>query len=312
MNAKLFERLIQISNEPAVQEKTIEYLAEHLGKFLKPGERVMLAFREHRQGNISFLLEQAALRIDAVPVIWGPDHRWSTLLRQTYQSRASAVIGAPLIILGLMKLKKNSNTPLPIRKVITVGYPCLDWVVDGIVKGLDCELGGCFSVDEEGIVAGFACGHSWGVHLREDVYGVDIVDKEGNLLPPGELGEIVLWSKADSTAKVHLGDLARIPAEACDCGSETLRLVDMQLGSNVDPDLYKLSQELQRWTSVLDCRIAKTASGLDVEILCFPGEKLPKLPSAARLVVRSYAPKTDEPFWFTPDRLDRGIYVKKD
>lgn len=312
MNAKHFERLVQISSEPEIQEKTIEYLAEHLGKFLKPGERVMLAFREHKKGNISFLLEQAALRIAAVPVIWGPDHRWNTLLRQTYQSRASAVIGSPLIILGLTKLKKHSNTPLPIRKVITVGYPCLDWVIEGIVKGLDCELGGCFSVDEEPIVAGFACGHSMGVHLREDVYGIAIEDEQGNILPKGELGEIVLWSKADPAARVRLGDLARIPTDECSCGSESIRLMDMQLGSNVDPDLYKLSQELQSWTSILDCRIAKTTSGLEVEIICFPGEKRPKLPSAARLVVRSYSPKSDEPFWFTPDRLDRGIYVKRD
>lgn len=312
MNAKHFERLVQISNEPEIREKTIEYLAEHLGKFLKPGERVMLAFRNHGQGTISILMEQAALRIQAVPVIWGPDHRWNTLLRQTYQSRASAVIGSPLVILGLMKLKKHSNTPLPIRKVITVGYPCLDWVIDGVVRGLDCELGGCFSVDEEGIVAGFACGHSTGVHLREDVYGAAIEDAQGNPLPHGELGGIVLWPKADPSAKVRLGDLGRISAEKCNCGSNSIRLMDMQLGSNVDPDLYRLSQELQSWTSILDCRIGKGQSGLEVEIICFPGEKLPKLPSAAKLVVRSYSPRSDEPFWFIPDRLDRGIYVKKD
>ena len=312
MNAKHFERLVQISNGPEIREKSIEYLAEHLGKFLKSGERVMLAFRHHAPGTISFLMEQAALRIGVVPVIWGPDHRWNTLLRQTYQSRASAVIGSPLVILGLMKLKKHSNTPLPIRKVVTVGYPCLDWVIEGIVKGLDCEVGGCFSLDEEGIVAGFACGHDWGVHLREEIYGVDIVDTQGNVLPRGELGELVLWPKADPSSRAHLGDLGRIAREKCACGSKSPRLTDLQLGKNVDPDLYKLAQELQSWTSILDCRIAKTASGLELEIICFPGEKLPKLPTAAKLVVRAYSPKTDEPFWFLPDRLDKGIYVKKD
>lgn len=312
MNAKHFERLVQISNEPEIREKSIEYLAEHLGKFLKPGERVMLALREHSERKISFLLEQAALRIGVVPVIWGPDHRWNTLLRQTYQSRASAVIGSPLVILGLMKLKKHSNTPLPIRKVITVGYPCLDWVIEGIVNGLDCELGGCFSVDEEGIVAGFACGHNWGVHLRDEIYGVDVVDAQGNVLPRGELGEIVLWPKADPSARVYLGDMGRIAPEECSCGSKSPRLTDLQLGKSVDPDLYKLAQELQSWTSILDCRIAKGVSGLELEIISFPGEKLPKLPTAAKLVVRAYCPKTDEPFWFNPDRLNQGIYVKKD
>ena len=38
MNMEKFQRLIQFANEPAIREDTITYLAEHLGKFLKPGE----------------------------------------------------------------------------------------------------------------------------------------------------------------------------------------------------------------------------------------------------------------------------------
>lgn len=300
MDRDMYRRLVKISMEPAMQEKTIAYLAEHLGKFLKPQEYLMLAFREHKEGNISWLMEQAARRIDVIPVIWGPDHRWNTLLRQTFESHASAVIGEPLIILGLTKLKKQYNTPLPIRKVVMVGYPCLDWVIDGIVKGLDCEVGGCFSVLDTGIVAGFACGHSWGVHLWDECYGVDIVDEQGNVLPAGELGYMVLYPKSDPAVRVKLGDRGRQVDKKCACGSDSMRLLDMQLGSNVDPDLYQLSQELQSWTSILDCYLAKTESGLEVEIVCFPGEKMPKLPSAAKLVVRPYNPKTDEPLWFIP------------
>ena len=302
MNLDSLDRLIAISQNPELQEKTIEYLAEHLGKFLKPQERVMLAFREHKKGNISWLMEQAALRINVEPVIWGPDHRWSTLLRQTFHSRASAVIGMPLVILGLTKLKKQNKTPLPIRKVVTLGYPCLGWVADGIVKGLDCEVGGCFSIYSEGIVAGFACGHSWGFHLWDAFYGVDIVDAWGNSLPDGALGRLVLYPKSDPSVRVELGDMGRIGVEDCDCGSKTRRVLDLELGDNVDPDLYQLSQELLAWTSILDCRLAKTESGLEVEIVCFPGEKLPKLPNAAKLVVRNYDPKTDEPLWFVPGR----------
>lgn len=304
MDQEKFQKLVQISNAPEFREKTIAYLAEHLGKFLKPRERVMLAFREHKEGNISWLMEQAALRIDVVPVIWGPDHRWSTLLRQTFESRASAVIGAPLVILGLMKLKKQNATPLPIRKVVTVGYPCLPWVAEGIVKGLDCEVGGCFSIHDEGIVAGFACGHSWGFHLWEEYYGVDIVDDQGNLLPDNTMGNLVLYPKSDPDLRLEIGDMGRIGPEDCDCGSKTQRVLDLGLGKSVDPDLYRLSQELLAWTSILDCYLAKTESGLVVEIVSFPGEKLPKLPSAAKLVVRNYNPKTDEPLWFLPGKVE--------
>jgi hypothetical protein len=184
-----------------------------------------------------------------------------------------------------------------------VGYPCLDWVIDGIVKGLDCELGGCFSLNETGVVAGFACGHSWGVHLRADFFDAEIVDNQGNLLPDGELGEVILIPKWKPEIRVPLGDFGQIPPEKCRCGSEAKRLLDLQMGNNVDPDLYQLSQDLLNWTSILDCRLAKTEFGLEIEVVCFPGEKLPKMPSAAKLLVRPFNPKTDEPMWFVPDQL---------
>ncbi len=303
MDQQKYGELEKLCMEPAFQEQSIEYLSEHLGKFLKPREHVMLAFRHHTEGSISWLMEQAVKRIDAIPVIWGPDHRWNTLLRQTFESRSIAVIGSPLILLGLMKLKKQHNTPLPIRRVVTVGYPCLDWVVDGIVKGLDCELGGCFSLGESGIVAGFACGHSWGVHLREDFFDARIVDRQGQPLPAGELGEVVLIPKGQPELRLNLGDRGIMLEEKCRCGSATKRLLDLQLGDNVDPDLYRLSQELLKWTSILDCRLDKTESGLEIELVTFPGEKLPKLPSAAKLLLRPYNPRTDEPLWFLPDLL---------
>ena len=305
MDREMYRNLVELCNEPAFRERTIEYLAEHLGKFLRPREHVMLAFREHTEGNISWLMEQALLRIDAIPVIWGPDHRWNSLLRKTFESHAIAVIGSPLILLGLMKLKKQYNTPLPIRRVVSVGYPCLDWVVDGIVKGLDCELGGCFSLNESGVVAGFACGHSWGIHLRADYFDAEIMDEQGRPLPAGELGEVVLIPKWQPDVRVRLGDLGSMEVEKCRCGSSAKRLLDLQMGNNVDPDLYQLSQDLLKWTSILDCRLAKTESGLEIEVVCFPGEKLPKMPSAAKLLVRPFNPKTDEPLWFVPDQLPR-------
>ena len=303
MDREMYQKLVELCNEPEFREQTIEYLAEHLGKFLRPWEHVMLAFREHTEGSISWLMEQAVLRIDAIPVIWGPDHRWNTLLRQTFESHAIAVIGSPLILLGLMKMKKQYNTPLPIRRVVSVGYPCLDWVIDGIVKGLDCELGGCFSLNESGVVAGFACGRSWGVHLREDYFSAEIVDAQGRELPAGQLGEVVLIPKWKPDVRVPLGDVGREPQDICDCGSASKRLLDLQMGSNVDPDLYQLAQDLLKWTSILDCRLAKTESGLEVEVVCFAGEKLPPMPSAAKLLVRNYNPKVDEPLWFVPDEL---------
>ena len=305
MDHNMYHKLVQYSMRPEPQERAIAYLAEHLGKFLNPGEHVVLAFREHKPGSISWLMEQAALRIDAVPVIWGPDRRWNTLLMQTFLTHASAVIGPPMVILGLMKLKRQNNTPLPIRKVVTTGYPCPYWMMDGIAKGLDCEVGGCFSILESGIVAGFACGRIWGVHIRQDEYVVEIVDDYGNALSAGQTGQMVIYPVEEPEIRYFVGDKGCIETVRCRCGSDTVRLQDIEQGSNVDPEIYHLTQELMEWTSVLDCRVFRGESGLEIELLVFPGEKLPKLPTAAKLEIRAFNPKTDEPFWFFPGNIPK-------
>ena len=300
MDRGAYWQIAEMGMEARMQERTIEYLVEHLSRFLRKRERVLICFLEHKQGNLSWLMEQAVLRCEAVPVIWGPDHRWKTLLQQAFFSKATAIIGPPLIILGLSKLKRRSGTPLYIRRAITAGYPCLDWMIDGIVKGLDCEMGGCFTMGESGVVAGFACGRSWGVHLREEDYGVEIVDSEGTLLPDGELGEMVLFPRSAPQIRYPMGENARLITQQCKCGSKAPRLIDMCPGRTEDPDLAKLGQDLQSWTSVLDCRLNKGESGLEIEVICFPGEKLPKLPMAAKRIVRAWNPKNDEPFWYVP------------
>ncbi len=57
-----------------------------------------------------------------------------------------------------------------------------------------------------------------------------------------------------------------------------------------------LSRRLLPWSSVLDFRCAQTPFGMDLEVVTFPGEKLPELPSCAKLTLRSWDPETDIPF----------------
>lgn len=294
-----YEKLLASAAEPAMQTKTIEYLAGYMRGFVKRGDRVLICFPDHAQGSIGWLMEQAAKQCGGVPVIWGPDRRWKSLLQQAFYSHASTIIGPPLVILGLTKLKKYNGIPLYIRHVVTAGYPCMDWMIDGIQNGLDCSSWGSFGIGMSGVVAGFSCGKSRGVHLRDDMYGVDIVDDDGNVLADGEMGEMVLYLKEDPQARVSLGENGRIEGSSCSCGGSAVRLMDMQPGKVADPDLIELSQYLHSWTSVLDCQVNRGDYGLEMELIVFPGEKLPKLPSAARQVIRPWDPKHDEPFSYT-------------
>ena len=294
MDPNIYWELVKKNREPETVEKTIAYLAEHLSKFLKQGEKVLICFRYREEGSLSWLFEQAVLRCDAVPEVWSDD-LWKTLLRQAFTDRVTAIIGPPLILLGLMKLKRHNNTPLFIRRVIVAGYPAPEWMIDGLVQGFDCEVGGCFGLEHSGIVAGFACGHSWGVHLWDQQYGVDIVDDSGKSLPEGHQGQIVLYPLDAPELRLPIGDTAVLTTEACACGSKAPRLVNLCYGGLRDSDLDALAHHLMSWTSILDCHVKKGPLGLELEVICFQGEKLPPLPTAARLVVRPWDPGSDTP-----------------
>lgn len=304
MDRVVYDRLQNMTLSRAEQDRTIAYLADHLGRFLRVRERVLICFPEHREGNLSWLMEQAVYRCGADPIVWGPDRTWKTLLRQAFYHKTSAIIGQPLILLGLTKLKKYNGTPLYVRKVITAGYPCPDWVIEGLEKGFDCEVGGCFAVSDSPVVAGFACGQSWGVHIREDAYKVKIVDDAGRTLPNGALGHIILSPTWDPEMEIPIGDRACLIRQPCRCGSTSPRLVNMQAGENADPDLAVLGQELHSWTSILDCQLIKGESGLEIEIIRFPGEQLPKLPTAAKLIIRAWEPSVDVPFPYGPQEKE--------
>lgn len=295
MDRSAYWKFVQKNQTPDAVRSSISYLSEHLGKFLRKGERVLICFPEHSEGSLGWQMEQAAKQCQAIPVVWGPDRLWKTLLRQAFTNKVTAIIGPPLIVLGLMKLKKHNATPLYIRRVITAGYPCPQWMIDGIVHGLDCEVGGCFGLEHSGIVAGFACGNSWGVHLRQDVFGVEIVDEQGKPVPDGEVGQIVLYPRKDPELRLPIGDYACLNTTPCACGSKAPRLESMCYGGLRDPDLDALAHHLMSWTSVLDCHVAKGPFGLEIEVVCFQGEKLPKLPTAAKLIVRPWNPQTDVP-----------------
>ena len=301
MERENYHALVEMAKAPEQQDASIEYLVEHFGQFLWPREHVLICFRNHEAGSLSWLMEQAVQRCGGVGYIWEASMRWKDLLRLAFMSKSTTIIGAPLLVLGLIKLQRAYSTPLYVRKVITAGYPSLPWMIDGIVRGFDCEMGGCYSLGVTGVVAGFACGHSWGVHLREAVYGVDIVDGQGNKVPDGEMGEIVLYPREHPELRVATGENARLVREPCECGSATPIIMDFTPGrTEEDKKIMALGEELQSWTSILDCALRKSECGLEIELVVFPGEKLPKLPHAAKMIIRDFDPETEKPMPYDP------------
>lgn len=308
MNSQAFMTMTQLARRPEELEKTEQYLKENLMRFLKRGEKVLICFPNREPDAVSGLMEKAVTKAGGVPLFWGPDFRWKALLRLAFIHRPSVIIGPPLVLLGLTKISRAAGTPLSVRHVLTAGYPCMDWMKDGIIRGLDCTIWGVFGPGTGAVVAGFSCGKSKGVHLRADMYDAQIVDKEGNVLPDGQKGDLVLIRRDDPSVRYLTQEQAALDRAQCPCGCTDPRLLDLQAGVGADRDLEELSCMLHSWTSILDCRVRKGPYGLELEVITFPGEKLPVFPTCAKRVVRAWNPEKDEPFWYSPRPANEPLF----
>lgn len=295
MDHPAYAKLAALASAPEALEHTAEYIASHLRLFLRPRCKVLICFQAVKDSDLGAVFAQAVRLAGAFPLVWGPDHRWKTLLRQAFSERAEAIIGPPLVILGLAKLAKATGTPLNIRKVVTAGYPCLDWMIDGIIKGLDCETWGCFGLGTGPIVSGFSCGKSRGVHIREDVYEINVAARAGHS------GIISVRDRSLPDHVLPLRDYGRLDMTPCPCGRNSVRLMDIGTADRLGPELDGLYQQLHTWTSILDVRLEKGPYGLEMELIVFPGQKLPKLPTCAKRIIRAWDPERDEPFGLIPD-----------
>lgn len=294
MNDIAYQKMTALASEPEAQEKAAEYLAAHLGRFLKKRDKVLILFPD-QPAAIGGLMKEAVLRCGAVPQFLSEDHRWLTILKTAFMTRSDAIIGPPLTLLGLAKVAKHRGTPLFARNVLLAGYPSKEWMINGIQRGLDCRVWGCYDPGMSVMIAGFACPHGY-IHLRSDRYVSSILNEAGEPMPEGSVGRIILSPACHEEIQFDTGDLGRLDTSPCSCGWKEPRLLDVDTNNGIDPALSKLGESLHYWGSILDCKLSNSGYGLELELVVFPGEKLPKLPNCAKLVVRAWNPETDEPF----------------
>lgn len=295
MEDQAYQKMLALASEPEAMVRSVEYLTEKLGQFLRKNERVLICI-EKKHNVYCAVLEKAIYECGAVPIWLGEDRRWITILKTAFTSKCNCIIGYPLLLLGLSKIARYMGTPLFARNVVMFGYVSSDWIIKTVEKGLDCKAWGCYDPASSGLITGFSCVEEKGVHLRESEYGVDIVDEQGKPLPEGLVGNLVIYPQTHPELRLQTGERARLERTPCACGCTSPKLVNIDADLGRYGDLLVMGEKLHYWSSVLDCRIKRTEYGLDLEAVVFPGEKLPEFPSTAKMVIRPWKPDTDTPF----------------
>lgn len=300
MIVKTIQRLNELETTPEALERTRAYLCGQMRRILHPNEKVLICFPDEGTRSLGGVLKQVLLECKCSPVFWGPDMRWKGLLRQAFESYASAVIGPPLVVLGLMKLSKATATPLNIHNALLLGYPYTSWMTEGIKRGLDCRTWGCYWIGDGPVIAGFTCDKEAGIHIREDIFEARIRRPDGSMEEDARRGALTLHYKPDPTIIYDTQETAKIWHQPCSCGCDDPRIVETLYVGGQDPARTMLEDRFLSWSSVLDYRVTEGETGLCVELVVFPGENLPEITACAELHVRCWNPNGDVPMCMEP------------
>lgn len=289
----VYQAILKLETTPEALDATVQYLAGKMLPFLHTLEPVLICYPDEGPASIGGVFKEAVYRCGAKPVFWGPDYRWKELLRIAFESHANTVIGHPLVILGLMKLARATATPLYIYDVIVCGDPFSRWMVEDLKKGLDCRVWGCYAVRSGPVIAGFSCEQQAGIHIRSDVFEPKLRCDDGDL--SSNRGHLFLSATKNPDLIYDPQQHSLVHYHGCSCGCEEPRVAETTSMTADTLSRELLENRFLAWSSVLDYHAEKTEFGMALELVVFPGESLPKVPSVARLMLRAWDPE-DIPF----------------
>ncbi len=160
-----------------------------------------------------------------------PALQWNSIL----ENKPTILIAVPSFLINLIDYAKQNGINMnetSVRSVICIGEPIreddlsenvlakrihADWNIELFSTYASTEMGAAFT----------ECTAHQGGHLNEDLIYLEVLDEEGNEVPHGEKGEIVIstiGTEGTPLIRYKTGDVARIYREPCTCGRNSVRV----------------------------------------------------------------------------------------
>lgn len=203
-------------------QHTVGFFAAGISEMLSPGEKCLIAFPFSGAFGLGDLIARAVERLGAVPVRGRVGACWEEAARQIKETGATAYIGFPVPLLGLLRLYPG----LPVRRALVSGDACPAGVMKALEALLEGPLYPHYGSRECGLGGAVTCPALEGMHLRENHIIAEIVDPQGRVLPQGAYGELVITTiglEAMPLIRYRTGDYTRFLAP-CPCGGVTRRI----------------------------------------------------------------------------------------
>ena len=256
-------------------EQTIGLFTAGISEMLAAGEKCFIAFPFTGPFGLGDLIAQAVQRLGGIPIRAGFGQTWGEMLALLEETQPETYIGFPVTLLSLIRLSGKS---VPVKRGLVSGDACPAGVMEELEKALGSKLYPHYGSRECGLGGAVTCQAFEGMHLRENHIIPEIIDGQGNVLPEGEYGELVLTTigaAAMPLIRYRTGDFTRI-LPPCKCGGITKRLdsVSRREGElsieELDSQLFRIPGLADYWAS-FDGRLiieARTLSeGLQMQIM---------------------------------------------
>lgn len=215
-------------------ELTLDFFQQGMQPLVDCGQHVAILLPGATPDSTGHLLAKALTRRQVSSVILGLVDDPEQAARQLSKIRPDVLVGFPVQILAIARMAEALSLSLgTIRSVLL----CSDYIPTSICSQLGellaCEIFTHYGTVETGLGGGVDCVAHQGVHLREADLLLEIIDPlTTQPLAYGQWGEIVfttLRRTAMPLIRYRTGDLGRLLAGSCPCGSKVKRL-DKVLG----------------------------------------------------------------------------------
>ena len=202
---------------------TVGFFAAGISEMLTEGERCFIAFPFTGPFGLGDLIAQAVEHLGGIPIRAGFGQTWGELLERIRETRPETYIGFPVTLLSLIRMYDGE---FPVKRALVSGDACPAGVMKELENALGSRLYPHYGSRECGLGGAVTCQAFEGMHLRENHIIPEIIDENGNVLPEGAYGELVITTigaDAMPLIRYRTGDYTRI-LPPCPCGGVTKRL----------------------------------------------------------------------------------------
>lgn len=167
-------------------------------------------------------------------------------LRVMQSVRATVLAATPTYALNLLEVAKAEGInvkEIGLKKIFVAGEPggSIPETRNKLEEEWGVKVYDTYGNAEVQINTAGECTEQNGLHLPEDWLIAEVIDKDGNVLPPGQKGELVISNivgKSMTVLRYRTGDLVVLDDTPCACGRHTARIKGVS-GRTDDMVLFK-------------------------------------------------------------------------